>query len=47
MEKEENQEKKEKKFHVLDIFKNKKYYAIANLSFWSMIIIILIILVRV
>ena len=47
MDKREKKEEKKKKFNVLDIFRNKRYYAIANLSFWSIIIIILIIYVRV
>ncbi len=47
MDNNEVKEEKKKKFNVLDIFRNKRYYAIANLSFWSVIIIILSICVRV
>ena len=41
---EENNEKK--KFKLIDLIKNKQYYAILNLSFYSILIIVLIIGVR-
>lgn len=43
----EEEKEKSKKFHILDIFRNKRYYAIANLSVWFIIIIVLIVSVRI
>jgi len=40
-------ENKNKKFNIVELFKNKQYYAILNLSFYSLLIIALIIFVRV
>lgn len=40
-------ENENKKFSIVELFKNKQYYAILNLSFYSLLIIALIVFVRV
>ena len=39
-------EQENKKFRLIDLIKNKRYYAILNLTFYSILIIVLIIGVR-
>lgn len=46
MKKEDKKVEKEKKFKISEIFTNKRYYAIANLVFYSVLILILIASVR-
>lgn len=46
MEKEDKKVEKEKKFKISEIFTNKRYYAIANLVFYSVVILVLIAFVR-
>ena len=43
----DNNKEEKSRFHIIDIFRNKQYYAIANLSFWFIIIIILIVMMRI
>ncbi len=42
----EEEQTEEKKFKLIDIFRNKRYYAIANLVFWFGILLVLIIIAR-
>ena len=44
---EEEQTEEKKKFKLIDIFRNKRYYAIANLVFWFGVLLILIIIARI
>ncbi len=46
MEEEEKKEEEKKKFKITELYTNKQYYAIANLVFYSILIIGLIIFVR-
>ena len=46
MKKEDKKVEKEKKFKISEIFTNKRYYAIANLVFYSVVILVLIASVR-